>query len=315
MQHHHIGKRGIILLPSAILAVALAILIPVSWISYAKFTNSLEAQRTVAAYDSVGARFSSNYLRDGDSADNIGTVYVSTEEQTPAAVVTVCNYEQRKQTHPNTADITYSVSLKLVKYSGGVYSDATAGEVGAYTVEITKGLDTVTLNSSKLSDTSFSGTLEANAANSDTYMVVFKPYQNTIFLEMIVTPQGETDLLPLTGILKASIRLSGVTSAWTGTFQDSTLNTPDSYDGFNYRITGMGSGTATLSWNPAKVILSDVSLRMLLSITGAEQDGSSVTFPVDSDQVNLYDLQFYKVNITTETWSQMNTSVVTFRFS
>lgn len=309
------GKRKIIILSAvALAAIALSILIPV--VSYAKFTNSLQAQRTVAAYETIGERFSSNYLLAGASDANIRTIYVGTNEQTPAAVVTVCNYDQGKQTHPHTANIAYTVSLKLMKYEGGEYVAATAGDVRAYTVEIIKGGTTVTLDDSHLSDTtSFSGTLTKNAANSDSYLVVFRPYQNTVFLEIVVTPAAETDLQPLTGILKAGIRMSGVTSSWTGAFSDDPAFAPASYDGFNYSIMGIGSGTAILTWNPSKVSISDVSLRSLLSIEGAEQDGSSVTFPVDSDEVNLYDIVFYKVNITTETWDQMNASVVTFRFS
>ena len=38
--------------------------------TYAIFTNSLHAQRTIAAYDTAGDKFSSNYLLKGYSGEN-----------------------------------------------------------------------------------------------------------------------------------------------------------------------------------------------------------------------------------------------------
>ena len=58
-----------------------------------------------------------------------------------------------------------------------------------------------------------------------------------------------------------------------------------------------------------------MSLLTLLSIDGASRNGNSITFPVDAEEVSLYDLQFYKVNITTETWGDMTSTVVTYDFS
>ncbi|MBR4335481.1 MAG: hypothetical protein IKP74_03405, partial [Clostridia bacterium] len=85
--------------------------------------------------------------------------------------------------------------------------------------------------------------------------------------------------------------------------------------GFNYRISGVGSGNFTLRWDSAKVGISALSLLTLLEIEGAQQVGSSITFPVNAGDESLYDVQFYKVNITNETWSDMTNSVVTFDFN
>ena len=81
------------------------------------------------------------------------------------------------------------------------------------------------------------------------------------------------------------------------------------------KITGTGSGNVTITWDTTKVVLSDVSKDMLLSISGATQTGSSITFHVNSDDESRYDLQFYKVNISDgTTWANMNSFVV-FSFS
>jgi len=302
---------------AAILLLILSLLVCSGIFTYAKFTNSLQAQRTVAAYDTLGERFSSNYLQAGEGS-NVRTVTVASAYEMPLAIVTVCNYEQGRQMYVNTMNIPYTLSLRLVKYNNvmGVYEAATAGDVGANTISVSKGGTTVVFNSSKLSDTTtFSGTLSYLAAATDAYTVTFDPYQSEIYLEMTVTPDQETHLSTLHGILKAEIRMAGATSSWEGSFQDSTASAPATYDGFNYRVTGVGSGTFTLRWDSSKVGISAVSLMTLLDIEGATMVGSSISFPVDDAVESLYDLQFYKINITSETWSDMTSSVVTFDFS
>lgn len=302
---------------AAILLLIFSLFLSFGIFTYAKFTNSLQAQRTVAAYDTLGERFSSNYLQALANA-NVRTVTVASGSEIPMAIVTVCNYEQGRQTHVNTVDVPYTLSMRLVKYntSTGVYEAATAGDVGGYGISVSHAGTTVTLDAGNLSDAStFSGTLPHLTATSDAYTVVFNPYQNTICLEMTVTPDSGTHLSTLRGILKAEIRMAGASSSWAGSFQDSTAESPATYDGFNYRVTGVGSGTFTLRWDSSKVGISAVSLMTLLGIEGATRVGNSITFPVDAEVESFYDLQFYKVNVTSETWSDMTNSVVTFDFN
>ena len=52
-----------------------------------------------------------------------------------------------------------------------------------------------------------------------------------------------------------------------------------------------------------------------MEISGATSSNGSLTFPVNSNDVMRYDLQFYKVNITSETWFDMEDSVVAFTFT
>ena len=310
--------RGIpVYMRAAIVLLILSLLVTSGIFIYAKFTNSLQAQRTVAAYDTLGERFSSNYLQKGENA-NLRTVAVASASETPLAVVTVCNYEQGRQMYVNPQDIPYGLSMRLVKYdqAQGKYVAATAGDVGSYEISVEKDETTVVLNSGKLyDDSSFSGTLPSSSATSDAYTVVFSPYQNEIYLEITAVPDVLTHLSDLHAILKAEIRLAGAMSSWEGSFRDPTSNAPASYDGFNYRISGVGSGNFTLRWDSAKVGISALSLLTLLEIEGAQQVGSSITFPVNAGDEALYDVQFYKVNITNETWSDMTNSVVTFDFN
>ena len=291
------------------LSLALAILIASGTATYAIFTNSLQAQRTVAAYETAGDMFSSNYLMKGSSGSNIRTIYVTAAGQTPTAVVTVCNYDQGVQTISNANDITYSISARLVKYNGSSYVAADSGDATGYTVTITRGESSIQLSSSKLSySETFSGTIAGGASHSDAYTVAFSnnfavASPPNLYLEMTVTPSTPSSLPSLTGIFKISIRSAGTTNSWAGSFSDSTSSAPSAYDGFNYRITGQGSGTFTLKWDSTRIALSQVSLGELLSITGASSTSNSVTFPVDSAGTSTYDIQFYKVNITSESWA------------
>ncbi len=316
-----------------LLIVMIAVLLVAGTVlgSYAAYTSSRSAQRTVATYDAQGERFSSNTLVRGYSKDNVKTLYVTDRSVAPASVVTICNYERGKQTLPNSEQITYSLLVRFVRQdaqsaNGYVPVDAeyiTANSLSAYTATLRLGETVVTLNSSHLSDDSFGGTLTANQVDSNSYTLAFSTnfvsgeQAPNLYVEMIATPQN-VGLHAISGIFKTGVRAAGATNSWTGDFSDDKSIAPASYDGYNYLITGAGVGTATLSWNSDLVELSYYSLQILLAIRGATQTSSngvvSVTFPVDSDEESRYDLQFYKVNITTQAWSNMVATVVTFRF-
>lgn len=322
MKGTHLTGKTIAIL---IVAVVLALVVTFTGV-FAAYTNSRHAQRTIAAYDATGDRFSSNDLGEGFAKDNVKTLYTTDALRDPSTVVTVSNYERGKQTRPNDEDVTYTLTARLVKYDGTqearyVPVDAayiTANGLSAYSVTIGKGSTTVTLNGSNLSTTTdFGGTLAGGAAHTDAYTLIFSANFATakpnLYLEMTATPT-DVSLPTLRGIFKADMRLSGASNAWTGVFHDDDTSSPADYDGFNYLISGVGSGTCTLTWDGTKVALSYVSLRDLMAITGATQSGNSVTFPVDSDEVGRYEVQFYKVNITSETWTNMNEDVVTLDF-
>ncbi|MCR4727016.1 MAG: hypothetical protein K5753_07350 [Clostridia bacterium] len=320
-------RKGKITFVLLIVIIAVLLVAGTAMGSYAAYIGSRSAQRTVATYDAQGERFSSNTLVRGYSRDNVKTLYVTDSSVVPASVVTICNYERGKQTLPNSEPITYSLLFRFVKHdplsdAGYVPVDAaymTANALTAYTATLRLGSTVVTLNSSHLSDNSFSGALNANIADSDSYTLTFGTefvsgeQAPNLYVEMVATPQN-VGLHAIGGIFKTGVRAPGAANSWTGDFSDDKANAPSVYDGYNYLITGVGEGTVTLTWDNTRVELSDYSKQILLSIEGATQTGSSVTFRVDSDVESRYDLQFYKRNVTTETWSDMLATVVTFRF-
>ena len=325
------NKRKIKISPAFIIpliAVALALALSIGAITYAAYTNSRHAQRTIATYDATGDRFSSNALAKLPTKDNVRTLYVTYDPvrmSLPTTVVTVCNYQQGKQTLPFGENISYTLVARLVRFDDSteekyVPVDAaymTANSLTGYSITLTRAPATVTLNSNHLSDNTFSGTLTGDQPSSDAYTLVFgdgfaqnKP---NLYIEMIATPSID-DLPVLRGVFKAEMRSQGANNSWQGVFSDDTSSSPNSYAAYNYQISGMGSGTFTFRWDATKVSLNFVSLRNLLAVEGATQDGNSITIPVDSDVESKYDIIFNRVNITDESWLDMNNAVVTFTF-
>lgn len=296
-------------------------------IIYGAYTHSLNAQRTIAPYESVdGDRFSSNYLlRVANSKENIKTIFVTDGSQAPTAVVTICNYIQGKQNKPNENDVEYTLSAKFVYIDdNGVVQDADSAST--YSVTITKEVEPpdppiiVTLNNSHLATNQsdiFRGTLTRNAAYSDTYIIAFstdfapvQPKPN-LYLELTATWQDIT----LKGLFNADVRVQGASNAWSGSFNDDRSTPPSAYDGFNYLVSGIGSGRVTITWNSSLVTISYESLVTLRDIAGTTTTSNSVSFNVDSDIVGRYEIQFYKVDTISQTWDAMNSSVVYTTFN
>ncbi|MBR5922453.1 MAG: hypothetical protein IKZ59_01530 [Clostridia bacterium] len=313
-------------LSPVILTVMALFVCAIVWASsYAAYTNSRNAQRTIAVYDKFSEPFSSNYLTRGYSRDNVRTLYVTDSVLGPNALLTVSNYAQGIQVNPCQTLINYVLSARLVRYdaqSVDRYVPVTAqylsdNSLDDFTVTIIKGGTSVTLGGSTVSYNGFAGTLAGGVISSDSYAIHmsnhFVNQPGALFLEVTATPQGGT-FSPITGIFKGELRAQDASNHWTGGFSDTKLNLPNAYDGFNYIVTGTGSGVCTVTWDTAKVVLSNESYINLMAISGATSSSGSITFPVNSNDVMRYDLQFYKVNITNETWFDMEDSVVTFDF-
>ena len=322
-------NKGVLLV--LVFAVLLGSLAGVAGIVFARYTNSQHAQRTIAPYDFGGARFSSNYLNGGESKDNIKVLYVSGEDVRPGAGVTVCNYQQENQLRVNDSNITYDLTIRLVRYneSTGRYdalsaADLTTYSLQAYSVEIKKFGDanTYTLgynSGSALVEKVYENyTLIADVAQSDSFSIKFsaKDGENTdgcfalntpnLYVEMEAEAKTGGSLPTLRGIFKVGgIKSEGTTNSWEGMFADSHTYLPNDYDGFNYTVSGVGQGRFTLKWDSTKVALRDDTLLSLLAIPGVSQSGSTISFPVNSDDVSRYDLHFYKVNVSGVSWENM----------
>ena len=303
-----------------LLLVLLFVLISSSIVSYAAYTHSLHAQRTIAPYE-INDSFSSNYLL--DNSDNTRVILTSNENDV-TILVTICNYPQGKPMQYYDDNITYTLSL--------VFNVGTA-ENDTYVVEAKKennneikrlGLGSVTIENEtvSLSNTNsfINQTISGTEANIDIYKITFSSsFVNRGCNVLVVADPNNNDLHTLYATFRIETQTS-ISNDWRGDYAEYNINTPNSYDGFNYIITGKGSGSLKLEWKKSDVNISKVSLDLLLSITGAtysEQDGKArIVFNVDSDVQDRYELQFYKIGHTNViynnhtwqniTWEEMN---------
>lgn len=300
------GKtKRITIIAGAFAALALILLSVSVGVVYAAYTHSRSAQRVVAAYETMSELFSSNYLLNVSvSSKNVRSVFVSDSANPPVAGVTVCNYVQKNPGKFFDADIGYTLSAKLVKWNENakLFEDASAGDAGEYTITVGNGTSDLILSGSALSG-SFRGSIEGGRAAANSYTVTFSNGVNSnfientpnLYLELVATPDSGLGLSAIRGVFRADLRVYTGESGWSGMFSDGTDVLPSAYAGFNYLITGVGSGNCTLTWDPSKLELSQVSL---LGFEDAEVTVSnglkSITFDVDSTGTSRYELQFYK---------------------
>lgn len=316
-------KKNIILI---ILIAAITLIVASIGISYAIYTHSSVAQRVIAPYD-MGERFSSNLLKKGSAGENVKTAYSSDPENiNPLIIATISNFPQGKQTQYNKEDLSYTVSFRLVSHNEGTYLPISASGIeNGYEITISRNLtDSLTLNKNNLSG-SLSGTLTGNQSSTDVLHISFTGNFATnkpnVYLEVVVTP-SDPFLPTLSGIFKADVRVEGETNHWSGEITDNkTIGNPADYDGFNYLISGFGKGIFTLNWNTDYVDIAYKGLDEILSIDGAmytiNGTTATLTFNVNSSDTARYEIQFYKVNITNETWDELaseENAIITYSF-
>lgn len=298
------------------------LLVSIGIITYAAYTHSLSTQRTIAPYDS-SEKFSSNCLRGGDVENNIRTIYVSDvgeDSPNPSTIITVCNYPQGRQILTNSFDITYTLKIEFVEKVNDAYVEVNQASSG-YNANIDE--DVLSISGSNTSD-ELESTLTANTISSDVYTLSlsksFAANHTDLYVLVSAIPDDAT-LSTLRAIFKADIRLDSVNDQWSGSFMEDGINNPSDYDGYNYIVSGYGSGVFTITWDSSKLSMSYVSLSELLSLEGStytedtENNQNTISFNVDSDVTRRFELQFYKVNIVDETWSDMSLEVLVSSFS
>ena len=301
-----------------VFAVILVLAISIGVITYAAYTHSLHTQRTIAPYDS-SEKFSSNVLKSGDVENNVRTIYVSEITETspnPSAIITVCNYPQGRQTLVSANDITYTFKIEFAELVNDSFEVVTSSALSGYSASVNS--NTLSIAGSKLND-SLSSTLTGDEISSDVYTLTlsknFASEKPNLYILVSAIP-SDNSYSTLKAVFKADVRIDSATDQWMGSFIEDNVLNPSDYDGYNYVISGFGSGTFTLSWDNSKLNISYISLNELLGLDNADyvEDNqnhvSTISFSVDSDISSRYEIQFYKINITSETWTQMSSEVV-----
>lgn len=289
---------------------------------YAEFVKSSRAKRVIASYGDEGSMFSSNYLVE-NANPNVNVYrrlfYSAGEGSSAHGDVTVCNYAQGNPARTYESDIEYVLTARFVTLgeSNGVYvrTDADAAAIGSHSVTLSlKGGSEITLSSSKTSHTFPASTLDHHFTATDILHLEFDPeFHNAgplcLYVSAVPT-QSQAGVHTLDAVCGVALNSGEARNVWEGEFHEKSMTgtpaQPD-YDGFNYLVSGVGRGTCTLSWNNEKLQISQVFLNTYGLTPSTSGTTSSVTFDVDSDTQNRYDLQFYYADesVSFASWDEL----------
>lgn len=284
-------KKYWLIMLTAVLSVTL-----VCFVSFAAYTNLNSVKRVVSTRGGKELAFSSNYLKAVNSTDNYSTKNLAIPEQSTTYDfdITVCNYPQDNPFDVNENDITYTLTLTLVD------ADGQKIETGSYD-DISVSYGTVT-GKKFLSGvcTIGSQTLNGKTKSTNTYKVTVPKtiVESGINIKAAAVPdyasKSYTNNENLARIFTFS-EYNPNAITWTGEFAETGT---DGYDGFNYIVKGQGKGKVTIEWNSAQLEISQIFLENnnITAETDTESGWKKITFDVDSDTQNRYDIQFYKTS-------------------
>lgn len=263
----------------------------------AAYTSVSSVKRVVSTQKGAGMLFSSNYLTI-DENDLPRMITFSSMETSPCVTVNVCNYPQTMIKH-NDKDITYTLTVELVDSSGNAVTSAD------YSVEYGGEKKTFESNS-KIEFSPLK--LTADDFNKHEFVLTFDKSQLTksdIYMKVTATPTDQAELKSLSAKLGVIYINDNTSATWTGTFIDNATS-PKDLDGFNYRLSGSGEGTVTLTWNTNYVDISPwFKNTYKLTISKDSSGIATATLKVNSAEKNQYDIQFYRTNgiNANEVWS------------
>ena len=156
----------------------------------------------------------------------------------------------------------------------------------------------------------------ADDFNKHEFVLTFDKSQLTksdIYMKVTAMPTDQAELKPLSAKLGVIYINNNTSATWTGTFIDNATS-PKDLDGFNYRLSGSGEGTVTLTWNTNYVDISPWFKNTYdLTISKDSSGIATATLKVNSAEKNQYDIQFYRTNgiNSAEQWSDGNHTNIT----
>ncbi len=303
--------------------IALAVLSLAGMIVYAAYPNKQNIlKKVIATSADKNMRFSSNYLEEG--VTKYKTIVLG--DTVVPIFVYIRNYTRNNDglRYPN--DITYVFTATLTDSTGIMPED------DGYAARIASVLDenesiridlpdntSISLSRNNYSGT-FNHTLLKGDARQDEYQVVFPKTKSKACILLTATPTPETsytDLSSISAVLSVSDREATSANGWAGSFNDSRTGgrTPQSYDAYNYTLSGHGeSTTATFSWDFTKV---EVNRQYFESHFGVDfshdvttvGDWKTVTIHIGQNGAVRYDFQIFKAGSTELTWAILDQAV------
>ena len=272
-------------------------------VSGAAYINRNSVKRVVTTQGGGGTAFSSNYLSLSSSdAYSIKNISFPESENAMSFEITVCNYVQNDPSKVNDKDIVYTLTLTLLnnnnqeittEYSGlAVNGIAYKGEITGQTL---KG--------------------KTKSVNEYTVTVPKAFVEDGVRMKAVAVPEegskGAVNNSTLGRIFVFSYAIDSAMT-WTGSFVETTV---EGYDGFNYVIKGQGKGTVTLTWQTSQLEMNKFFLDNYTNNVTRSDGKKTLTLDVDSDIINRYDIQFYKVEGGAYGTMEIVKEYVTFDFA
>lgn len=221
--------------------------------------------------------FSSNYLSQLNLSDAnypVKRISLSENDETCTFTVLVCNYVWGDETRYNPKDIEFDITAQLFSMDGGTLSNGiTKIKMNSQPFDL---MGKCILEKQKLS---------SEKANSQQYKFeIPADLKDKVKFQIIVTPSDESKAAVNSQQLAAILSFAEykVNKNWTGHFIDAKTKDPDSYDAFNYEISGNGAGTVTIKW--------DNTLQLSKWVT---ETTGSYSFEVN-DTTTAIQFQFYR---------------------
>lgn len=259
----------------------LAVLALAVYGSYGAYTNFDSVKRVVSTKESQSdIMFSSNYLSQLNLSDaNYPVKRISLSENAEMCTFTVlvCNYVWGDETRYNPKDIEFDITAQLFSMDGGTLSNGiTKIKMNSQPFDL---MGKCILEKQKLS---------SEKANSQQYKFeIPADLKDKVKFQIIVTPSDESKAAVNSQQLAAILSFAEykVNKNWTGHFIDAKTKDPDSYDAFNYEISGNGAGTVTIKWGN--------TLQLSKWVTDGKQTTGSYSFEVN-DTTTAIQFQFYR---------------------
>lgn len=255
--------------------------------SFAAYTNFNSVKRVVSTGKNNSILFSSNYLyledkNKGSDDYRLRQVSTTTTNNTSSFTLKISNYLYDDTAHVNTKDITYTLNISLQPKGGDDPLTGASITIGNTTYETSASIGNQKLAKNTASRNEYTISVPASIKDKANILIETIPDD---------TSYGATDNQKLAALI--TMTEPAPVKTWTGQFIDDDNNKqPKDYDGFNYEISGNGTGTVTLTWNSTKLQISPWFKEEL----GILDDSQSITFSVGGDgQTSAYQTQFYKV--------------------
>ncbi|MDO4862524.1 MAG: hypothetical protein Q4A05_00035 [Ruminococcus sp.] len=303
-----------------------AVFILVSIVCYAEYEEAnTRMKRVFVASKQTTALFTSNYLMSTSYHKDVRF----NEDDTKQIVVYLRNYNISDPNKLHEGGVSYTLAATLAHKSTAEYELPREGDEDAaaswaaeewntrhYSISISDGTNITTLSGDTISATVGAYTMSDSVRQVDTYTVTFNvPLDSDYCVTLEATPTDSAEKLTAT-IGVASDQDDDDNEGWTCTLADNQAVSIDNYDAFNYIITGNGGTSLKFSYDSTQLRISPVFLAYN-NLREEEYSGrtgwKTVDIPVQSD-INSYDIQMYKENGSSPSWSNLNPKDTTNRW-